>query len=150
MEEQDMEQLKKERDEYLDGWKRAKADFINYKKEEESRARGFTFFVREQMLKSLLPTIESMERAKAELSEKEKTDPMYFGFLQTYSQLEKFLKDQGFKEIDASGEFNPEFHEIVVEEEREGAKSGEIIGVLEKGYMLNGNVIKASKVKIAK
>ena len=145
----DLEKIKKERDEYLDGWKRAKADFLNYKKEEESRVRMFAFHVREEMLKSLLPTIESMERARAEIGE-EYDKPVYIGFLQTYAQLEKFLKEQGFKEIKASGKFNPAMHEAVGEEEREGVEAGEIIELLEKGYMLNGKVIRAAKVKISK
>ena len=146
----ELEKATKERDEYLDGWKRAKADFLNYKKEEESRAGMFAFYIREEMLKSLLPTIESMERAKAEIGEEGHDNPVYIGFLRTYAQLEKFLREQGFEEIKASGKFNPALHEAIGEEKREGIEAGEVIEILEKGYMLNGKVMRAAKVKISK
>lgn len=150
MKEKDIKQLQQQCEEYLEGWKRAKADLANYKKEEELRAKEETDYVIKQVLKSLLPTIDSMERAKGEINEEEKDHPMYIGLLRTYKQMEKFLEDLGVEEIKASGEFDPEFHEAIREEEGGDMESGEIIEVLEKGYTFKNKVIKATKVKIAK
>jgi len=145
-----LKKVKQERDEYLEGWKRAKADFLNYKKEEGERVGRLTAGVKEEVLKSLLPMIESMERAEAAISKTKKDKALTQGFVQTFAQLKSFLEEQGFEEIDEKGQFNPEVHEAVLEGTKEGKKSGEIIEVLEKGYILNGKVIRPAKVKVTK
>ena len=146
----ELDSVRIEKDECLNGWKRAKADFLNYKKEEAERMTRLMFDVREEVLKTLLPVIESMERAKAQIAKDKKDDALVQGFVKTFDQLENFLGEQGFEEIEATDQFNPEIHEAVMEEERKGMKSGDIIEVLERGYTLNGKVIRAARVKVAK
>src|SRR3989344_7265778 len=67
MEEQELEKLKQERDEYLDGWKRAKADFINYKREEDDRMRMLAEYARSAVVLRVLPILDNIERGLKEI-----------------------------------------------------------------------------------
>ncbi len=152
------EQLKKEleetqaqRDEYLAGWQRAKADFLNYKKEEISRLRELEEYRRAALLRDLLPVLDSLERAERELPEDIKTQTVAQGFLQIAKQLKDFLKNQGVEEIQAGGAaFHPALHEAIEETEAEGRAQGTVLEVLEKGYMFGGKLLRPAKVKITK
>ena len=130
-----------ERAEYLAGWQRAKADLINYKREQEQKISEIFRFANEGLIFEILPILDSFEEAL-----KHSKDD---GLLQIYNQLRNVLKNQGFEEIKSLGEkFNPEFHESVGE--AEGKEQGIVVEEVQKGYKLNGKVIRASKVKINK
>ena len=130
----------KERAEYLAGWQRAKADLINYKKEQEQRNSEIFKFANENLILEILPVLDSFEEAL-----KHKKDE---GILQLYNQLKNILKSNGLEEIKAVGErFNPELHESI-ESVKSDKKSGIIVEEIQKGYKLNGKVIRASKVKV--
>ena len=147
------EELKKERDEYLDGWKRAKADFLNYKKEEAERMQAMAEFARRGLLAKILPILDNLARAKKEISTKEKENQVYKGFLQIVSQWQEFLKSEGIEEIETVGKpFNPEVHETVeeVDSHGNGGQSGMIVEELEKGYMMQGKLLRPAKVKVTK
>jgi len=142
-----MEELEKERAEYLAGWQRAKADLLNYKKEEKERLQGFLQYANEAFLLKLLPIVDNLERAEKEV-EKD-NNRVVQGFLQIGKQLRDFLKKQGVEEMRAQGEkFDPEFHEAVGE--AEGAKSGYIKEVVEKGYKVKDTLLRPAKVKVGK
>jgi molecular chaperone GrpE len=152
MEEKDLEQLKKECDEYLNGWKRAKADFINYKKEEGERMSQIAEYVRRELLVRVLPILDSLARAEKEIPEDQKEGRVVKGFLQIGAQWREFLKQQGVEEIETVGkQFSPELHEAVSEEDPPaGGESGTIVEEVEKGYIINGKLLRPSKVKVAK
>jgi molecular chaperone GrpE len=141
------EQLKKaeqERAEYLGGWQRAKADLINYKKEQEARLAEFYKFANEGLILEVLPILDSFELAMKHQKEGEGD-----GLEQIYKQMKGILKNNSIEEISAVGEkFNPEFHEAM--EEIEGKEQGVIVEEIQKGYKLHGKVIRASKVKVGK
>jgi molecular chaperone GrpE len=65
-------------------------------------------------------------------------------------QLDDFLASQGVKEVAAEGVFDPNFHEAVAEEEKEGAEEGEILFVKRKGYLLHDRLLRAAAVVVAK
>lgn len=138
------EQLKKaeqERAEYLAGWQRAKADLINYRKEQEAKISEIFKFANEGLIYEILPALDSFELA---LGHKEDE-----GIRQIYSQLKNILKLNGIEEIQSIGEkFNPELHESVGEVE--GKEQEIIVEEIQKGYKLNNKVIRASKVKVGK
>lgn len=130
-----------ERAEYLAGWQRAKADLINYKKEQEAKISEIFKFANEGLVLEILPVLDSFELAMKHSKDN--------GVEQIYNQLKNILKSHGIEEIQAIGEkFNPEFHESVGEVE--GKEQGIIVEEIQKGYTLNGKVIRASKVKINK
>ena len=152
----ELEEAKSQRDEYLAGWQRARADFLNHKKEERERMQEFIKFAEEELLVELLPAIDNLELALRAASgqaapEGEKQNKITQGFLQIAMQLKQFLKDHQVQEIKAEGEkFNPEFHEAVGEVEKERVESGTIVEVLSKGYTLHKKLIRPAKVRIAK
>jgi len=135
-----------ERAEYLAGWQRAKADLINYKREQEAKISDIFKFANEGLIYEVLPVLDSFELAIKHPPVGGQADN---GLQQLYNQLKNILKSQGLEEIKAIGEkFNPEFHEAI--EAVEGKDSGIIVEEIQKGYKLNNKVIRASKVKIIK
>jgi molecular chaperone GrpE len=145
----ELEEVKAQRDEYLAGWQRARADFLNHKKEERERMQEFVKFAEEELLSELLPILDTLELALAQLEGKE--DAVSKGFSQIAMQIKSFLKDHQVEEVKAEGEkFNPEFHEAAEEVEKEGVGSGIIVEVLSKGYTLHGKLMRPAKVKVAK
>ena len=150
--EEEIEKIKKERDEYLDGWKRAKADFLNYKKGEEERVWAMAEFARRELLAKLLPILDSLARAEKEIPEGQKENQVYKGFLQIVSQWREFLKSERIEEIETVGKpFNPELHEAVGEvDSPDRGKSGVVAEEVEKGYVMNGVLIRPAKVKVIK
>ena len=152
MDEKEIEKLQQERNEYLDGWKRAKADFLNYKKEEEERMRAMAGFAQRKLLQKILPILDNLARAEKEIPEDQKGNQVCKGFLQIVSQWQDLLKSEGIEQIETVGKpFNPESHEAVSEVQgAEGEKSGMIVEELEKGYIMRGKLLRPAKVKIVK
>ena len=142
---QKLEEAEKKSAEYLAGWQRARADFLNYKKEEMERIENFMKYSVEEIVLKLLPILDSFNLA---LNQTENKDE---GFLQIKKQLEDFLKGFGVEEVKTIGEkFDPNFHEAIDTIESEGKESGTIVEESQKGYIMNGKLIRPAKVKVAK
>ena len=136
-------------EEYLNGWKRERADFLNYKKEEMERIGEVIKYANEEMILKMLPILDNLFIAENKISDGLKKDEGVKGILQIKKQILDFLKTQGIEEIQAMGQkFDPNFHEVV--EEIEGSDPGTITEEINKGYFLNGKVIRAAKIKIIK
>lgn len=140
----------KEKEEYLDGWKRAKADLINYKKDEAKRFESVIKFANESLVKDLILVLDSFDLALSALqneadAKKEK------GLYLIRQQLEDILKLSGLERIIISvGQpFDPSLQEAVSEVESDKT-SGTIIEEVERGYLLNGKLIRPARVKVAK
>ena len=138
----------RERDEYLNGWKRAKADLANYKKEEADRAAAVARFSQELLISDLLAVIRSFQVGLAawreETAEKNGMSLIFAQFLDT-------LKRHGLEKIsvETGGLFDPETQEAVETVETD-KPPGRVAEEVETGYTLHGKVIKPAKVKIAK
>lgn len=146
-----MEKCEKEKAEYLAGWQRARADFLNYKKEEGERMRNILKYANEDFILKILPILDNFEKAEQETPDEFKDNDYFKGLLQIKNQLQDFLKNQGVKEVESLGQkFNPSFHEVVEEVEAEGKESGVIIEETQKGYLIEGKLLRPSKVKVAK
>jgi molecular chaperone GrpE len=144
-----LEECQKERSEYLAGWQRARADFLNYKKEEEKRLEEFLEHINEGFVLELLPILDSFERAEKEI--KGRKDTLFSGFLQIKNQFLDFLKRKGLEEIETKkGErFDPNVHEVIEAVEKEKEK-GKVLEVLQKGYRFKGKIMRPAKVRVAK
>ena len=138
----------KERDEYLDGWKRAKAELLNYKKDEARRFEAVLKFANESLVKELLTVLDSFDLAIASFEKDSKTQK---GLFLIKSQLEDILKRNGLERIkvEIGQPFNPEFHEAIVKIES-NQPANIIVEEIEAGYILNGKVIRPARIKIAK
>jgi len=144
----ELKKTKSERDEYLNGWKRAKADLINYKNDELKRLEQIVHFANEDMISDIITVLDSFELAIASM---EKDNPSEKGARMIKSKLEDVLRKRGVSriEVSAGDKFNPDFHEAVATVEADG-KSDTIAEELETGYMLHGRVIRAAKVRVFK
>ncbi|MEK7658013.1 MAG: nucleotide exchange factor GrpE [Patescibacteria group bacterium] len=144
----DAAKCQKERDEYLEGWKRAKADLINYKKDEIKRFETVMKMANESLIKELIGVLDSFDLALNNLEKEGKAEK---GVYLIRTQLEDVLKKSGLEKMVVSvGEiFNPAFCEVIAAVESD-KPSGTIIEEIEKGYSLNGKIIRPARVKVAK
>ena len=131
---EELEKLKKERDEYLDGWKRAKADFSNYKKDELKRVENILKLSNEQLIRDLLPVLDSFDLALESLGEDKKVER---GVYLIRSQMEDVLKKYGLERIPVKAQdpFDPSVHEAVASVES-NQELGTIVEEVERGYRL--------------
>ena len=141
----------KERDEYLDGWRRTKADLANYKADEMKRLEEMAKYGNEEIIKGMIGVLESFDLAMQSIKDEKSRE----GVEHIRSQLEETLKRHGLQKIELKigDKFNPQFHEVLLQDETNSADEGEHDIVLEElscGYMLHGKVIKTSKIKISK
>jgi len=138
-----------EKQEYLLGWQRAKADFINYKKDEEKKIETIRKYANEGIINELLSVIDSFNSAKESVFWEKADDSWKSGMLNIINQLENILKKYGLEEITEEKDFDPNLHESI--EMIGGCKEeedGKIERVLQKGYKLNGRVLRPSKVRV--
>jgi len=138
-------------EEYLNGWKRAKADFLNYKKGEAERIGEFVKQENEKFILKLLPVLDNLYIAEKELPKELKNNQWVEGVLKTKNHILDFLRSQGVEEIQSLGKkFDPNFHEAVDEIEKKGVEAETVVEEVKKGYLFHGRVIRPAKVKVAK
>ena len=146
---EDIEKLKQECEEYLDGWKRAKADLANYKRDEFKRLEELARFANEDIIRDLLNILDSFDLA---LQAMEKSGEVEKGVYLIQNQLEDLLRRRGLEKMDVQeGQmFDPSMQEAVMTVEGSNEKDGLIAESIEKGYTLNGKVVRPAKVKVYK
>jgi len=149
------EQLKssqKERQEYLDGWQRCKADMINATKREEEERGEFLKFSRKELIKELLPALDSFHTAFGNKEVWEKVDLNWrMGVQYIYSQLMAVLERHGVTLIEpkAGEPFDPASHaSIGTVAVAEKEKDHTVAEVVQKGYALHGKILEPAKVKV--
>jgi len=147
-EEDELTKCQKERDEYLEGWKRAKADLINYKKDEAKRFEAVVKFANEAIIRDLINVLDSFDLALVALEKEAKAEK---GIYLIRAQLEDILKQNGLERIIVSvGQpFDPALQEAIATVESD-KPSGTVVEEVEKGYLLNGKLIRPARVKVAK
>ena len=122
------------------------AEFQNYKKRTEKEKTDLYSYANEKIMTELLEVLDNFERAL----EQEAGDGFKEGMELIFTQLTNVLTKAGLAEITALGEdFDPNVHNAVMAEETEEYESGKVSGVMQKGYTLNGKVIRPSMVKVA-
>lgn len=148
---QALEDKAEKSDEYYDRLLRVQADFDNYKKRLEKEKIEFIKFANEGIIAEILKILDDFERAVEAGRIKHDFDILYKGIGMIHKDLRDFLREEGIKEIEAKGKpFNPHEHEAMMQEETDAHPEDYIIEELQKGYTLNGRVIRPSKVKVAK
>lgn len=146
--------LLQERDksaEYLDNWRRAAADFSNYKKRIEKDNAEFTKFANATLIARLLPVLDDFDRAFQTIPDNLSGLTWIQGVLLIARKLTAILEAEGLKPIDARNQpFDPNIHEAVIHEETDQHEDGVVITELQRGYKLNDRVIRPTLVKVAK
>ncbi len=143
-----IEKTKKDCADYLAGWQRAKADFINHRKDEAQRFEEMIKFSNESLVRDLIGPIDSFDLGLAALEKKGEVEK---GIYMIKSQLEDILKKYGLEKISVKpgDKFNPSVAESLGEEESEEPPQT-VAEEIESGYRLNGKIIRPARVKLSK
>lgn len=147
----DLEQVEKVKNDYLAGWQRSQADFLNYKKQEMERIEQLLKFAQQEVFFKLLPILDNFDLAEKKLPADLKNNENVKGLMQIKNQLKDFLKNNNLEEIESVGQkFDPQIHEAVDQIETTEQESGTIVEEVQKGYKINGQLLRPAKVKIVK
>jgi molecular chaperone GrpE len=154
-------QAKAERDEYLELAQRTRADFDNYRKRVAKESAEATARGKAELAKQLLPVVDNLERAldavdaQAEAVPGREAEEAALGSLAkgvalVHEELRGKLSDAGVESFDPLGErFDPELHEALSTRPEEGTDAGQVLETVEKGYRLNGQVLRPARVVVS-
>lgn len=141
---EELSACRKEKQEYMDGWQRAKADYVNALKRFDSDAKASELRGKVKTVETLLPAFDALERSKehGEIPE---------GFLAIARQLESAFAALGLEEVGKIGEkFNPALHDAIGQDAIDSLEMDDTLTVvLEKGWRIGDSVIRPAKVRVA-
>lgn len=144
------EQLQKERDEFYDRLLRKSAEFENFRKRVERERKEFTEWAAADVLADLLAVMDDFERALA-AEAPPAAQPYRTGVELIHRALADLVRKRGVTPIEAVGtDFDPHLHQAVAYDAVGGAREGEVVEELRKGYMLGERLLRPSLVKVAK
>jgi len=148
---EEIKALQKEKEEYLTGWQRSKADYINLQKELSSARLNVAILAKEKMTEKLLPALDSFEMAFGNKEHWDTLDKEWReGIMSIYQQIISGLKESGIEKIDEAGIlFDPNFHQSIsiVETDNEN-QDHKVEKILQTGYKIGEKVIRPAKVTI--
>ena len=151
--ERDLDELaetKRERDEYLELARRTKADFENYRKRvaketSEALARG-----KADLARQMLPALDNLERALAVGEDASAHPALVQGVAMVRDELRSRLEGAGVESFDPTGEkLDPQLHEALSTRPDQGTMPGVVLETVEKGYRLNGQVLRPARVVVS-
>ncbi|MDY6878417.1 MAG: nucleotide exchange factor GrpE [Chloroflexota bacterium] len=147
----ELEEARTQASEYLDGWQRTQAEFSNYKKRQETERVQVTALANATLLRKLLPVVDDFERASATLPADLSKLTWCEGIFLIQHKLYAVLESEGAKPIETEEQtFDPRYHEAVTHEQVSGYDEGQIIGEVQRGYMLGERVLRPALVRVAK
>ena len=147
----ELEALKEKNAMLEDRVKRQMAEFDNYRKRTEKEKSEMFSMGERSLAEKILPTIDNFERGLVAVPENEKGSAFAMGMEAIYRQFLDQLAAVGIKQIDAVGkEFDPNFHNAVMQVETEEFESGIVAQEFQKGYMYHDTVLRHSMVGVAK
>lgn len=147
----ELAKCKAERQEYLDGWQRLRADVANAKKAEAERAARGRALAKEDLIAELLPVLDSFDMARSGDSWNKVDEGWRKGIEHILSQLEAIVVSAGATRFGKAGEtFDPYIHEAVREVEPETeASEGKIVAILRSGWKMGEQVLRPAQVTVA-
>ena len=138
------DELEKMKDQFI----RLQADFQNYKRRAEKDRINYMNMGLEKLAQDILPVVDNFERA---IDSAENHDSFYDGIVLIERSLVEVLNKFEIKEIDCLNKpFDPNFEHAVLLSEEEGVESGLVTEVLQKGYTIDGKVLRPAMVKVSK
>ena len=148
---EELKVCRKEKEEYLTGWQRAKADYVNLQKELESHHHSSSILAKEKFVRNLLPALDSFDMAFANKEAWENVDKNWrMGVEYIYQQLMTGLIDSDVEKIDQIGiAFDPLIHESVESIETDDkSKDHTIAKIIQVGYKIKHRIIRPARVNI--
>ncbi len=148
---EEIKSLQSQLEEANDKFLRLFSEFDNYRKRVTRERIELTKTAAEGVITALLPVLDDLERASKTAREKQDREASEEGIVLIFNKLKSVLKQKGVEEVPAEGEeFNTDFHEAITNLPAESDKEkGKIKEVVQKGYMLNGKVIRHARVVVA-
>ena len=135
--------------EYLDGWQRTQAEFVNYKRRNDQERSAFFQAAKGDVMKQYLPVLDDIQRALANRPA-DVSEAWLNGIELIHRKLVGILEAEGIKRIEAEGQmFDPNLHEAISQEPNETVESGHVISVVQQGYMLGDRVLRHALVRVA-
>lgn len=134
-------------DEVMDMLKRSQANLENYRKQTEKRIDEIRSFAKSDVIMKFIPVLDSLDLAQRGISE-DASKQVKEGIEMIQSQLKATLQDLAVEEINTSGSFDPSMHEALAKLPSDKAE-GEILAVFQRGYKLNGKVLRAARVQVS-
>ncbi len=143
----ELEKAKKERQEYLDGWQRCKADSINSRREAEARSERTAELLREALGHDIIPALDSFDMAAESEAWATVSDGWRSGMEQVRNQLLDALKRHGIDRIGKVGErLDHSLHEVVEEREDVAGESGTVARILRYGYRTKDKILRPAHI----
>ncbi len=137
-------------EEYIEGWKRAKADYANLKRETDRRFEEITPFIRGLFLKELIPIVDHFSTALTHVEDGDKEKEWVRGLEHIQKQFFDFFRKHEVEEIVTVGQnFDPNLHEAMLQEKVSDKTSGEIVRELSRGYRYKNETLIPAKVVVA-
>ncbi len=147
----ELEKVRNESREYFEGWQRERADFANYKKRIERDQMQMAQAVNGTIIKKYLVVLDDLERALKNRPVEPEGAKWAEGIDLIYRKLQTILENENVKRIPAEdAEFDPNIHEAISHEDSPDHESGQVIEVLQQGYMLGDRVLRPALVRVAK
>jgi molecular chaperone GrpE len=148
---QELEAVKNQAAEYLEGWQRARAEFANYKKRVEKEQAEAYQHAAGRVIARYLDVLDDFDRAMKDQPTEGEAAQWAEGISLIYRKLQNILDAEGVTRMEAEGQaFDPNLHEAVIHEDSEEHASGHVTEVLRQGYKLGDRVIRPALVRVAK
>ncbi|MGH7899112.1 MAG: nucleotide exchange factor GrpE [Candidatus Binatia bacterium] len=145
-----LDQLRRERDELQDRLLRKSAEFDNYRKRIDKERRELSDWAAADVLSEVLAILDDCERALSADAPAE-AEPYRAGVELIHRQLGELLRKRGVTALETEGaDFDPHLHQAVAYEEAPGAREGQILGEMRKGYRLGDRLLRPAMVRVAK
>lgn len=146
-----IEELQKEKEEIFSKLQRVSADYANFEKRAPKQIADTISYEKEKIIKSLLPALDNFEHTLQNAHAAEESSVLVKGVQIIYDQMLGILKSHGVEQIEAIGEmFDPARHEAMTRRAEADQEDGVVLEEFQKGYKLNGRVIRPSKVIVNK
>lgn len=146
----ELEILQKQAAEHLAGWQRAKADYLNLKRQTEKEKEELAKFANAALVVELLPIYDNLKRAWTHVPEGDKDKDWVKGIGHIVQQFRTLFESLGIEEIRTVGEpFDHEKHHAVGKEKREGMHAGMVIEEVHTGFTMHGKLIQPARVRVS-
>lgn len=146
----ELEETRQQSNEYFEGWQRERADFINYRKRIERDQILLTNNITGSIIKKYLVILDDLELALKTRSNQDEKTAWEDGIELIYRKLKTLLESEGVQSIPETNEFDPNLHEAISHEESPDYQSGQIIEIVQQGYMLGDRILRPARVRVAR
>ncbi len=130
--------------------KKIQAEFDNYRKRIEREREDYSKYVVEKLVRKLVTIVDDLDRGLSESNGNGGHDAFRAGIEKIRNNITQILAEEGLKEIQTGGKFDPYYHEAIVVEENPDYEDNQITEVYQKGFTLGGKVLRPAKVRVSR